>query len=127
MSKTTTKASSRLGTLNLYNQSISVPTLVNFELTTDLTIGGNNKGTGVIDKKGLVLNKTYKFLAKLAGSKNSIESTKVVWVIKYMSPSTSQNKLIALKAIIKGPEFELDLKDKYKDMAGCEIEVSCHI
>jgi len=127
MSKTTTKASSRLGTLNLYNQSISVPTLVNFELTTDLTIGANNKGTGVIDKKGLVLNKTYKFLAKLAGSKNSIESTKVVWVIKYMSPSTSQNKLIALKAIIKGPEFELDLKDKYKDMAGCEIEVSCHI
>ena len=85
MSKTTTKASSRLGTLNLYNQSISVPTLVNFELTTDLTIGANNKGTGVIDKKGLVLNKTYKFLAKLAGSKNSIESTKVVWVIKYIN------------------------------------------
>ncbi|SLJ84078.1 hypothetical protein [Psychrobacter sp. DAB_AL43B] len=127
MGKTTTKASSRLGTLNLYNQSISVPTLVNFELTTDLTIGANNQGTGVIDKKGLVFNKTYKFLAKLAGSKNSIESTKIVWVIRYTSPSTSQNKLMALKAIIKGPEFELDLKDKHKDMAGCEIEISCHM
>ena len=127
MSKTTTKASSRLGTLNLYNQSISVPTLVSFELMTDLTIGANNKGTGAIDKKGLVFNKAYKFLAKLAGSRSSIASTKVVWIIKYMSPSTSQNKIVALKAVIKGPEFEFDLKDKYKDMAGCEIEVSCHI
>ncbi|WP_333613519.1 hypothetical protein [Psychrobacter sp.] len=127
MSKITTKASSRLGTLNLYNQSISVPTLVNFELTTDLTIGANNKGTGVIDKKGLVFNKTYKFLAKLAGSKNSIESTKIVWVIKYMSPSTSRNKFITLKAITVGPEFKLELKDKYKDIAGCEIEVSCYM
>ncbi|MGP5408464.1 hypothetical protein ACTXLW_12830 [Psychrobacter celer] len=127
MGKTTTKASSRLGTLNLYNQSISVPTLVNFELTTDLTIGANNKGTGVIDKKGLVFNKTYKFLAKLAGSKKGIESTKIVWVIKYMSPSTSRNKFITLKAITVGPEFTLELKDKYKDMAGCEIEISCHM
>ena len=62
MGKATTKASSRLGTLNLYNQSISVPTLVNFELTTDLTVGANNK-------KGLMFGKTYKFLATLAGSK----------------------------------------------------------
>ena len=127
MSKTTTKASLRLGTLNLYKQSISVPTLVSFELITDLTIGANNKGIGIIDKKGLVFNKTYKFLAKLAGSNDNIASTKIVWIIKYISPNTSQNKLIALKALIKGPEFKLELKDEYRDMAGCEIEVSCHI
>lgn len=120
MGKETTKASSRLGTLNLYNQSISVPTLVNFELTTNLTVGANNK-------KGLMFGKTYKFLATLAGSKNNIARTKIVWIIKYTSPSTSRNKLITLKALTTGPKFELDLKDKYKDMAGCEIEVSCHI
>lgn len=94
MSRKSTKASSQLGMLNLYNQSISVPTLVSFELETSLKIASNNDGSNAVNKKGLVFGETYKFSAKLAGSKNHIASTRIVWIIKYMSPSTSKNKAI---------------------------------
>lgn len=127
MSGKTTRASSKVGTLNLYNQSISVPTLVSFELTTELQLGSNNNGANTINKKGLAFGETHKFLAKLAGSRNKIADTSVVWLIKYKSPSTSRNKSVTLSATTKGPEFKLGLDEKYKDMGGCDIEVSCYI
>ena len=101
--------------------------LVSFKLETSLKIASNNDGTNAVNKKGLVFGETYQFSAKLAGSKNHIASTRIVWTIKYMSPSTSKNKTITLKAITKGPEFTLELKDKYKDMLGCYIDVTCHM
>lgn len=77
MSRESTKASSQLGMLNLYNQSISVPTLVSFELKTSLKIGSNNDGTNAVNKKGLVFGETYKFLARLAGSKKHTKTTRI--------------------------------------------------
>lgn len=123
-----TIGSANLNNVNIVSQHISIPTLIDFKLTTPLSNGSANDGNNTLGHKGIVFGEIYKFEASMTGNSQAKKnSTELVWIIKYTSPSTSKNKTIKVQWIKKGPKFEFEVTEKYKDMCGCRIDISCHI
>lgn len=88
--------------------------------------GSENDDSTKLDKKGVILNKTYRFIVKEYTNGDPKNPNNVRWALKYNNPETGQQELNILKnKDYRGTQLNINFTER--ECCGSELEVRAYI